>query len=364
MPEPVHVHIGARPEFSPPHGLNDHLIEQSRKLIAKGSKSFSGAAQFFDKPTRSSVYLLYAWCRYCDDAIDGQELGFRKKPVAPCQVDKRAHLIEIEQETARCLDGESGNPVFLGLGHVLAAHAIDARYPFDLLEGLRMDVNERTYRKLDDLLEYCYCVAGAVGIMMANIMGVRTVPHLRSACDLGIAFQHTNIARDVIEDHESGRVYLPSDWLCEYGLTPANLAAPKSRHNLSQVTNRLLDTAGIYYRSAAFGLAALPFRSAWAVATASSVYSAIGQRVRRDGAAAWDQRASVGSLRKLAGAGEGLIAALASSVQRTATALPARDGLWTPPALAPVFSIANPGAQTSVRQPMAQGLSKAGYRDQ
>ena len=87
-----------------------------------------------------------------------------------------------------------------------------------------MDVGNHVYRSFDDTLLYCYRVAGVVGVMMAQIMGVRDVPTLQRAADLGIAFQLTNIARDVLDDAGNGRCYLPVAWLAEVGLSAATLA--------------------------------------------------------------------------------------------------------------------------------------------
>ena len=327
-PRPASIH----------HDINtaddDDLVETSRLMIARGSKSFAGAAKFFEQRTRSDVYLLYAWCRHCDDMIDGQELGFRQAIDSVSPAEKRARLSALETETARCLDGRSSEPHFRGLARVVAANRIDSRYPLDLLAGLRMDVEGRSYHTLEDVLDYCYCVAGAVGVMMATIMGVRSLPHLRCACDLGIAFQLTNIARDIIDDHQNGRVYLPADWLAHQGLTSDNLSQPAFRPQLSLVANQLLDVADTYYRSAAGGLPALSFRSAWAVATARSVYRAIGGEIRRRGPTAWDDRARVSSSRKLAGAGEGLLSALQAVASRRTRLPPDRANLWTPDSLA------------------------------
>ena len=160
-----------------------------------------------------------------------------------------------------------------------------------------MDAEARTYQTIDDTLLYCYHVAGVVGVMMAMVMGVKDRAVLDRACDLGLAFQLTNIARDIVSDHEVDRVYLPEDWLASAGLNRANMADVTHRGQLSKVANRLLDTAEPYYRSAMLGLPHLPLRSAWAVAVALKVYRAIGLKVRERGAAAWDLRA--GTRRRL-----------------------------------------------------------------
>ena len=195
-----------------------------------------------------------------------------------------------------------------------------------------MDATEYSYETIEDTLLYCYHVAGVVGVMMAMLMGVRDRAVLDRACDLGIALQLTNIARDIVPDHAVGRVYLPSDWLAEVGLTRDTMADPANRDKLYRVAERLLNTAEPYYRSARAGLAHLPFRSAWAVAAAANVYGAIGGEIRKHGTAAWDQRAGTGTWTKLGGVAEGLSRAVVSRVAANQSAAQgSRAGLWTMP---------------------------------
>ncbi len=111
----------------------------------------------------------------------------------------------------------------------------------DHLDGFVMDVEGREYRTLTDTVEYCYHVAGVVGVMMAYIMGVRDEPTLDRATDLGLAFQLTNICRDVVEDSEVGRVYLPRDWLAEAGVPIDGIADPVNRDGVFEVVRRILD---------------------------------------------------------------------------------------------------------------------------
>jgi phytoene synthase len=167
------------------------------------------------------------------------------------------------------------------------------------LDGFVMDVEGREYRTLDDTVEYCYHVAGVVGVMMAYVMGVRDEPTLDRATDLGLAFQLTNICRDVVEDAEVGRVYLPLDWLTEAGVAADRVAAPDRRDGVFEVVRRVLFEADRYYRSAWLGISQLPPRSAWAVAAANAVYSDIGRLILERGPHAWDRRASTSKARKI-----------------------------------------------------------------
>jgi phytoene synthase len=135
-------------------------------------------------------------------------------------------------------------------------------------------------------------VAGAVGCMMAIVMGVDPEDEetLRRASDLGTAFQLSNIARDVRDDHEAGRCYLPSEWLDAHGLSQATLMRPDRRERLVEIVRRICDLAERYEESARSGISRLNFRSRWAILAATGIYGRIGRRVAGRGAAAWDAR--------------------------------------------------------------------------
>jgi phytoene synthase len=306
------------------------LVEQSLRAIERGSKSFALAARLFDPATREGAILLYAWCRHCDDQIDEQALGYGTRRASPESAEDR--LAELERETRRAVAGEPvEEPAFAALREVVRRHGIPERHPLDLLKGFAMDVEGRRCETLDDCCRYCYHVAGVVGVMMAHVMGARGEDTLDRASDLGIAFQMTNIVRDVVDDAERGRIYLPGEWLREAGVPPGEVARPGHRPAVFAVAARLLDEGERYYASAEVGLARLPFRSAWAVAAARRVYRDIGRLVRARGPRAWDRRASTGRGRKLLLA---LLAAgdAAAATRRGSHASPVpRDGLWTRP---------------------------------
>ena len=310
----------------------DTIVEHSRQLIEKGSKSFAGAARLFDEDTRASAYMLYAWCRHCDDEIDGQELGFNVDP-ATISTTPEERLRRISDQTQAAIEGRADHPVFQALARVVAKHDIPARHPMELVEGFRMDVDGRTYNTADDTLSYCYHVAGVVGVMMATIMGVRDNATLNRASDLGIAFQLTNIARDVVPDAIAGRVYLPSQWLHEAGLDAATIADPVNRQAVFGVTQRLLNEADRYYHSARYGLPHLPIRGALAIAAARRIYRQIGIVVRQRGARAWDARAGISHRAKVAQALLACASIGRAHASRAIKTPPSRDGLWTMPGL-------------------------------
>jgi len=317
----------------------DEIVALSRQLIERGSKSFAGAARLFDPGTRDSAYMLYAWCRHCDDVIDDQELGFARAPDRASSQTPHDNLATLDRKTREALAGRADEPVFIALERVVRQHGIPHMHPLELIEGFRMDVEGFRPKTLDDTLTYCYHVAGVVGVMMAMIMGARGPDALNRAADLGIAFQLTNIVRDIVSDAEAGRVYLPSEWLDRAGLATADLAEPAHRATLFAEAARLLDIADTYYASAGPGIHYLPFRSAWAVASARNIYRGIGGVVRKRREAAWDQRARVGAGGKLAGVARGLGRACLASLPfdtvpgRGTQGAPSRQGLWTRPGL-------------------------------
>lgn len=311
--------------------MSEALMQHATQTIEVGSKSFAAAARLFPPATRRSVLMLYAWCRHCDDVVDGQELGFGS--AAPVAHDARAELDKLYDQTRRAYAGEPMlDTAFAAFQEVALGARIAPRYAYDHLAGFAMDVDQARYETIDDTLRYCYHVAGVVGLMMASIMGAQDEETLDRACDLGLAFQLTNIARDIVDDARIGRCYLPAQWLREAGVPQDEVAHPRHRAALAHMAARLVEHAEPYYDSAAIGIAALPLRSAWAIATARNVYRQIGIVVKRRGARAWDERAGTGKATKLRLLALGGLQALSSRLRATAPApVPVRCGLWLRP---------------------------------
>lgn len=301
------------------------LVAASGAIISEGSKSFRSASRLFDTTTRERSWLLYAWCRACDDLTDGQTLGHD----AQAPDDPAAGQARIEALTKAALAGQpTGETPFDALGLVAAEVAIPARTIDDHLTGFALDARGWTPANEQEMLAYCYYVAGAVGSMMAAVMGVDPDDRdtLDRASDLGIAFQLANIARDIVPDARQGRVYLPRDWLVDAGLDPddpASIAAPNARTAVARLAKRLVDLSRDYRRSARTGAARLPFRARLAVLAAANVYGAIGEKVVRRGAQAWDSRTIISKGEKLLHFSSALAMAMAP-----APASP-RINLWT-----------------------------------
>ncbi|MEL7485746.1 MAG: phytoene/squalene synthase family protein [Pseudomonadota bacterium] len=312
------------------------LVEHGRETIAKGSKSFALASLMFGREMQADVQMLYAWCRYCDDVIDGQDLGGDAPDATLTQAEQSARLERLKRNTERALNGEKiGVPAFDGFAIVAHKASMPRRFPMDLLDGFAMDAAARRYETLNDVMEYCYGVAGAVGVMMAIVMGVRDDDDetLDRACDLGLAFQLTNICRDVIADASAGRVYFPAEILRRHGVEPTASAVVDraNRERVAGAARDMLDVADLHYRSATEGLRRLPPRASAAIAAARNVYGAIGRIVRQRGAGAWDARAVVPPVQKTMLALTGVAAGAPQPILKKSAPMAPRGSLWKRP---------------------------------
>ena len=306
----------------------DALVATAGETIAAGSRSFAAASRLFDRTTRERAWLLYAWCRACDDLADGQVLGHDMVAVA----DPAARLARIETLTGAVLAGEwVGDPAFDGLRFVVAETDMPRALIDDVIAGFALDAADWRPRNTDDLDRYCYHVAGAVGCMMALVMGVPPDDHdtIDRACDLGMAFQLANIARDIAEDARAGRCYLPQKWLAEMDIPPGEHMQPAYRSGLTVLARRLAERAGDYEASARIGSTRLSFRAAWAVLAAARIYGGIARHVAASGEQAWDRRVTTGSAEKFAAIGLAAREAVARAALYTPAPRPQK--LWNRP---------------------------------
>lgn len=266
-----------------------------RALLRGGSRSFHAASLLLPRRVRDPATALYAFCRLADDAVD------------LCGEDRFAALASLRERLDRAYAGRPlPVPADRALAGVVARFGVPRALPEALLEGFAWDAQGRRYRTLGELHAYAARVAGTVGAMMAVLMGVRDLEVVARACDLGVAMQLTNIARDVGEDARLGRLYLPEEWLREAGVDPeAFLARPAFSEPLAGVVRRLLACADALYARADRGIARLPAACRPGIAAARHLYAGIGREVERLGFDSVSRRAVVPAGRKalaLAGA--------------------------------------------------------------
>src|SRR5512133_1416681 len=232
--------------------------EQAARIIANGSKSFALAGRVLPPTERLDAHLIYAWCRYADDAIDNAPPSERKLSLTRL----RDELTGIYASTPL------NEPLWMALREVVQRRSIPQCHFETLLDGMGMDVVGTTYQTLDELRLYCHRVAGVVGWLMVGVLGIATPKALRSAAHLGIAMQLTNICRDVAEDWHLGRLYLPNELLAHHGAKDLHLrlgsAFPaEQKRPVAETVRELLDLADHHYEIGDDGLAALSARSAF-----------------------------------------------------------------------------------------------------
>jgi phytoene synthase len=258
-----------------------------RAALREGSYTFFAASLMLPKSVREPASALYAFCRLADDAVDNG----RDKTAAVAHLRQRVHA------------AYAGTPHSHAVDRALAAivqHYAIPQLAFDaLLEGFEWDAAEKQYETLEDLSAYAARVAGTVGAMMALLMGVRTTEGVARACELGVAMQFSNIARDVGEDARMGRIYLPLQWLREEGIDPvAWLSKPEFNSGVASVVRRLLAAAEVLYARVDSGVAELPLPCRPGINAARYLYAQIGCEVARRGLDSVSQRAVVAPTRK------------------------------------------------------------------
>jgi phytoene synthase len=272
---------------SPDQGYRADLAA-CRTLLRGGSRSFHAASLLLPRSVRDPATALYAFCRLADDAID-QDGG------------RLAALARLRERLARAYEGRPlPIPADRALAVVLARFGIPRAVPEALLEGFAWDAAGRRYETAAELIDYGVRVAGTVGAMMAMLIGVRAPAVVARACDLGVAMQLSNIARDVGEDAAAGRLYLPLQWLREAGIDPdAWLACPTFTPALGAVVERLLAQADALYARAGSGVRRLPLACRPGIGAARLLYAEIGHEVLRQGGDSVGGRAVVSGRRKL-----------------------------------------------------------------
>ncbi|MDU8942434.1 15-cis-phytoene synthase [Ovoidimarina sediminis] len=247
-------------------------LAHCKEAIRHGSLSFHAASKLLPATVRDPALALYAFCRLADDAVDLNDA----KPRAVLGLRDRLDLIY----AGRPLDAPSDR----AFARVVEEFEMPRALPEALLEGLAWDAMGRQYETLSELYDYSARVAAAVGAMMTVLMKVRDRNALSRACDLGVAMQLTNIARDVGEDARERRLYLPLQWMEEIGVAPeAFFADPLPGPEIRGLVRRLLRDADRLYYRAEPGIGLLPKAARPGIFAARHIYAGIGGAISRNG---------------------------------------------------------------------------------
>jgi phytoene synthase len=260
-------------------------------LFKLHARSFHFASRYLDEEQRRAISALYGFCRLADDFAD--ELNLPKEKIEH-ELDVLTNL------TSRLAEGEVfDHPLFRAFGDTMMKYKIPVKYLHDLIEGVRMDINLTEVRTVEELDKYCYHVASTVGIMMCHIWRRIEPQTLERAADLGHAMQLTNILRDIAEDYENGRIYIPAETRQEFGVDESDFKNKRVSPNFKWLLKHEIARARSIYARAEVGIQDLPPEAAFTVKVASRVYSEIMTEIEKMDYQVFSKRAVVPKWKKL-----------------------------------------------------------------
>ena len=251
---------------------NRVAFEYARRITAYYSKSFYFSAKMLPKKQRWATYALYGFCRHCDNLIDTPRQRTETEMVR--EIQRLTEELQIAYNT-----GESQHPIIRAFILVAKAYDIPIEYPLDLLKGVAMDVQQTRYKTFDELSLFCYRVAAVVGLMMTYVLGCKDERAFDYAKRLGIAMQLTNILRDIKEDKDMGRIYLPQKDLVKFGVLEQDILKEKITPQLTELMKFQIERADRYYTEAMPGIPLLETESQYAIYSAAKIYRGILRKI-------------------------------------------------------------------------------------
>jgi len=266
--------------------------EYCRVVSKRHAKTFYFATQFLPKSKRKSVYAVYALCRYVDDLVDRAEDKLSRQTLTK---EKIIFLInKWKTDLEACYKGELiNNPIMIAWLDTLKSYHIPMALPFELIEGVCMDLKFKSFETFDELYVYCYKVASVVGLMTSEIFGYKNKAALDYAIKLGIGMQLTNILRDVGEDSQRGRIYLPLEDLKKFNYTPEELKNGTINENFIKLMQFEIARARDFYAEADKGIPMLDRDSRMAVLVSRVNYSKILNYIEKNEYDVFSKRAFV-----------------------------------------------------------------------
>ena len=259
-----------------------------QKAVQSGS-SFYYSFLFLPPERRRAITALYAYCREVDDVVDEcSDAGVA-----------RTKLLWWREEVGKLYAGTPQHPVTQALAPAIAAYGIQQQHMLELIDGMAMDLDYNRYPDFDTLKLYCHRVAGVVGLMSASIFGYSDKQTLEYAPELGLAFQLTNIIRDVGEDARRNRIYLPLDELEKFGVVEGDIQAARASENFQKLMAFQIERALAHYDSAFAKLPATDRKPQIPGIIMSGIYRTLLEEIRDDGCHVLKQRTSLTPVRKL-----------------------------------------------------------------
>ena len=267
--------------------MNPHDYCQDK--AAKSGSSFYYSFMFLPPERRQAITALYAFCREVDDVVDEcHDLSLAQ-----------TKLEWWRQEVGRVYAGTPTHPVGHALKDVIKGFRLPQEQLLEIIDGMAMDLSQTRYLDFKGLQLYCYRVASVVGLLAAEIFGYSDRQTLKYAHDLGMAFQLTNIIRDVGEDARRGRIYLPMDELKRFNVTVADILDARQSENFQKLMESQIERAERYYAQALSQLPVVDRKAQRPGLVMAAIYRALLEEIKRDGCQVLRQRTSLTPLRKL-----------------------------------------------------------------
>jgi phytoene synthase len=263
--------------------------EYCANRAAQSGSSFHYSFRLLEPPRRTAITALYAFCREVDDVVD---------EVSDAAV-ARVKLAWWRTETSAIYSGTPRHPVAAALVPVVRRYNLPEAHLHTVIDGMQMDLDQVRYLTFDELETYCHRVAGVVGLMSAEIFGYRSAATLGYARDLGIAFQLTNIIRDVGEDARRGRIYLPQDELAQFGVSPSDVLRGHGSAAFTALMQFQVARARRWYEQALAKLPPDDRRAQRAGLAMAAIYRTLLDEIERDGFRVLERRVALTPLRKL-----------------------------------------------------------------
>jgi phytoene synthase len=260
-----------------------------QQKTAQSGSSFYYSFLFLPPPRRRAITAFYAFCREVDDVVD----ECTDLDVA------RTKLAWWRTEVAALYEGKAKHPVALALAALLPEFNIEQARLYEIIDGMEMDLTQHRYADFSALQKYCYRVASVVGLVSAEIFGHSHPDTLKYAENLGMAFQLTNIIRDVGEDARRDRIYIPVDELARFNVTAADIMHARHSEAFVQLMQFQVERALNYYRDAMNFLPQQDRRSQRPGLVMAAIYRTLLEEIRADGMQVLNQRTSLTPLRKL-----------------------------------------------------------------
>ncbi len=256
--------------------------------LAQSGSSFAYSFRFLPEPRRKAITALYAYCREVDDVVD--------EVTDPAVA--RMKLAWWRREIAAVFAGKPQHPVALALAEIVVEYSLPQEHFDAILDGMAMDLDQNRYQDFATLERYCHRVAGVVGLLSARIFGYEDDSTRVYARELGIAFQLTNIIRDVGEDAQRGRIYLPQDELRRFSVSNADILGRKLTPSFQSLMAFQVERARSFYAAAFAALPAVDRRAQRPGLMMAAVYRALLAEIERDGYRVLDRRISLAPLYK------------------------------------------------------------------